>query len=50
MKRMGKEFIAPKLKLFEDEAMDAFGEWCELNVELDEDLEDPYEELDLNLE
>ena len=32
MKRIGKEFVAPKLKTFEQEAYELFEEWCENNI------------------
>lgn len=32
MKKIGKQFVAPKLKKYEQEAMDYFSEWCEENV------------------
>ena len=49
MKRIGVEFVAPKFKAFEDEAMDAYGEWCENNYFDDYDDEDSYEDLDLDI-
>ena len=39
MKKIGEQFVAPKLKSFEDEAMDAYGEWCDNNVLTAEDEE-----------
>jgi len=36
MKKIGKQFVAPKLKKFEDEAIEAFGEWCDYNIDLDD--------------
>ena len=38
MLRIGREFVAPKMKLFEEEAMEAFRDWCEDNVLLDDDF------------
>jgi len=40
MKQIGKQFVAPKFKSFEDEAFDAYGEWCESNVFEDDEFED----------
>jgi len=39
MKKIGEQFVAPKFKLFEEEAMDAYSEWCEYNVTTWEDEE-----------
>ena len=32
MLRIGKEFVAPKLKVIEKEACEAYQEWCDMNV------------------
>ena len=40
MKKIGKEFIAPKLKKFEDEANEAFDDWCDNRYYSDLDDED----------
>lgn len=37
MLEIGKIFVNPKLKIFEKEATEVFGEWCENNVFFDED-------------
>jgi hypothetical protein len=37
MVEIGKIFVQPKLKVFEKEATESFGEWCEYNVFLEED-------------
>lgn len=38
--KIGKEIVAPKMAQFKEEALEAFGEWCEQNVFLSEDFED----------
>jgi len=48
MQQIGKQFIAPKLKVFEKEAFEAFSEWCENNV-FDEEDENLYEECDIDI-
>lgn len=46
---IGVRFVAPKLKNFEDEAFDAFGEWCYTNFDgCDED--DEIELIDISLD
>ncbi len=45
MCKIGKEYVQPKLKLYEQEAMDDFEEYCKYNVCLDEDDETDYDEI-----
>lgn len=40
MCEIGKKYVSPKLKAYEDEAMDAYSDWCEKNIFLSEDGED----------
>jgi hypothetical protein len=37
MKQIGIQFVQPKFKLIEKEAFEAFAEWCEYNVILDDE-------------
>jgi len=48
MLQIGKLFVAPKMKVFEQEAFEAFGEWCDYNVSIDDDeYYDTIPEIDL---
>jgi hypothetical protein len=39
MVSIGKNYVYPKLKKFEQEAHELFAEWCEMNVDLNDDFE-----------
>ena len=45
MRKIGEQYIAPKFKVFEKEACEAFEEWCEYNSFTDDDFE--YSDTDL---
>jgi len=49
MKKIGKEFVAPKFKVFEEEAFEEFEEWCENNT-ITADDEEFLEELNIDQE
>lgn len=40
MLEIGKKYVAPKLKEFEQEAHELFSEWCDQNMFIEEDWED----------
>jgi hypothetical protein len=41
---IGKEYVAPKMAKFKDEAWDAYGEWCDQNVFDPSDWDEWYED------
>lgn len=40
MKDIGRNYVYPKFKKFEEEVFEEFQEWCELNVMSSEEIED----------
>lgn len=50
MKKIGEQFIAPKFKVFEKEACEAFEDWCEYNVFTDDESEDFDTEFEIDLD